>query len=409
MEGQATRKGILPVMATPLSTHAAPTGKPSWDTVTLPKCLGAVLVMQVVLFFSDRYDWFWFNEFKGYSALITVAATAIALLLISAIVLASGFTKARTQFSLATLLLVIPVVAIPCGWFANEIGEARRYRSLFASGRVHAGYAQDYVDRPLVRWLERRLGEEYFRDVTSVFFDEPDPAVLKELARLGQLEYLKLAGDQFTDDDLAYVAQCSRLKSLYIAKTPITDAGMKHLRRLRELEHVDLSGTKITDSGLAELKDSTELRELNLNETRITGAGLEHLQGLTHLVALNLNRTKVDDSGLAQIKGLTQLRYLCLNETPVSDAGLIHLRGLPLTDLFLSSTQIGNSGLAYLADLTELTNLQLSKTKVTDAGLENLMGLKNLQYLVIDQNDLSLEVKESLPKSLPPLCKIISW
>lgn len=406
MEGQATRKGILPVMAMPLTTHAAPTDKPSWDTVTLPKCLGAVLVMQVVLFFSDRYDWFWFNEFKGYSALITVAATAIALLLISAIVLASGFTKARTQFSLATLLLVIPVVAIPCGWFANEIGEARRYRSLFDSNGVGAGYEPDYVDRPLVRWLERRLGMEYFRDVTSLDIRQPDPAVLKELERLGQLEFLRLEGDQFTDDDLAYVAQCSRLKYLYIAKTPITDAGMLHLRRLRELEYVDLSGTKITDTGLAELKDSTELRELNLNETRITGAGLEHLKGLPQLVALYLNGTKLGDSGLAQIEGLTQLRYLCLNETAVSDAGLIHLKGLPLTHLFLSSTQIGDSGLAHLADHTELTYLQLSNAKVTDAGLENLTGLKKLEYLVIDQNDLSSEAKESLPKSLPPLCKI---
>ncbi len=390
----------------PLTTHAAPTDKPSWDTVTLPKCLGAVLVMQVVLFFSDRYDWFWFNEFKGYSALITVAATAIALLLISAIVLASGFTKARTQFSLATLLLVIPVVAIPCGWFANEIGEARRYRSLFASGRVHAGYAQDYVDRPLVRWLERRLGEEYFRDVTYLHLEEPNPAVLAELERLGQLEYLKLVGEQFTDDDLAYVARCSRLQSLSIEKTPITDAGMKHLRGLRELSRVDLGGTKITDLGLAELKDLRELRELNLKDTPITSAGLEHLKGLSQLVVLYLDRTKVDDSGLAHLKDLPQLRALLLNETQVSDVGLTQLRGIPLVHLSLEGTPIGDLGLVQLADQTELIFLKLSKTKITDAGLENLSGLKNLQTLVIDQNDLSSEAKESLPKSLPPLCKI---
>ncbi len=48
------------------------------------KFLWAVLVMQGVLFLGSHYRWFWFNERKGGTVLITVAATAVALLLLVA-------------------------------------------------------------------------------------------------------------------------------------------------------------------------------------------------------------------------------------------------------------------------------------------------------------------------------------
>ena len=35
--------------------------------------------MQGVLFLSTHYRWFWFNEQKGFTVLITVAATVLAL------------------------------------------------------------------------------------------------------------------------------------------------------------------------------------------------------------------------------------------------------------------------------------------------------------------------------------------
>jgi hypothetical protein len=88
---------------------------------TPAKFLFAVLAMQGVLFLSAYYHWFWFNERKGWTVLITVAATAIALLLLVATVLVSRFFKSKLQVSLATLLLTAPVMAIPCGWLAQEI------------------------------------------------------------------------------------------------------------------------------------------------------------------------------------------------------------------------------------------------------------------------------------------------
>jgi hypothetical protein len=67
----------------------------------------------------------------------------------------------------------------------------------------------------------------------------------------------------------------------------------------------------------------TKLETLSLGGTKVTDAGLEHLQGLANLATLNLeNNRGVSDSGLVHLKGLTKLRTLNLGGTKVTDAGV---------------------------------------------------------------------------------------
>src|SRR5262245_7333798 len=117
-------------MAETPRTDAPKRTTPRWHAPTPGKFLFAVLVLQGVLFLSARYRWFWFNEFKGCTVLIAMAATAALLLLLGGWVLVSRFMKTRTQFSLATLLLMVPVAAVPCCWFARELALAQKQKEI---------------------------------------------------------------------------------------------------------------------------------------------------------------------------------------------------------------------------------------------------------------------------------------
>lgn len=97
-----------------------------WYAPTPVKFLLAVLLMQGVLFLSGHFRWFWFNEQRSFTALVAVIASTAAVLLLVSIVLVSRFFKAKAQFGLSTLLLMVLVVAMPFGWWAREVDLARR-------------------------------------------------------------------------------------------------------------------------------------------------------------------------------------------------------------------------------------------------------------------------------------------
>src|SRR5437868_15369750 len=103
-------------------------GKTPWYTPTPAKFLFAVLVMQGVLFLSAHYRWFWFNELKGWTVLLAVAATVIVLMLLAGLVVVSCLFKSKSQFSLATLLLIVPVLGVPLGWLVREMDLAKQQR-----------------------------------------------------------------------------------------------------------------------------------------------------------------------------------------------------------------------------------------------------------------------------------------
>jgi hypothetical protein len=128
-------------------------------------------------------------------------------------------------------------------------------------------------------WLVDFVGLDYFGDVTFV-----------DLVKQG------------SDTDLVQVGNLSRLESLGLNGTSVTDAGLVHLTRL------------------------VDLKELALMRTRITDAGLAHLTGLKNLENLWLNDTQITDAGVGQLKALIRLRQLWLNGSHVTDAGVEELR-----------------------------------------------------------------------------------
>jgi internalin A len=114
-----------------------------------------------------------------------------------------------------------------------------------------------------------------------------------------------------------------------------TDAVIVEVGRLTRLESLSLSGSSVSDAGLAHLKGLTKLSVLELSGTHVTDAGLEHLKGLTNLSELHIDGTEVTDAGLENLKGLTKLTHVVLDGDQITDAGVKELqRALPSLKIF---------------------------------------------------------------------------
>jgi len=293
---------------------AAP--KVSSCRITPARVLIVLLVIESVLWLSDRLQWFAFNRHKGFTLLIAVASVGLAMLVMFFWFLGTLLTRRRLKCSIRCLLLVALVVAIPATWWAMareaSRGQREAVEQICHAGGVINGYDYDHPlgiiiapppAPPGPRWLRKVLGDDLFANVTRV----------------------------------------------------------------------DLSRSEISDAGLEHLKGLAHVRDLVLHDTAVTDAGLEHLKGLTHLRSLYLDDTKVTDTGLQHLQGLTDLEILSLRVTTVGDAGLEHLKGMRrLRKLLLAGTNVSDVGLEHLKGLTELRSLYLAGTNVTQAGAKNL-------------------------------------
>ena len=87
-----------------------------------------LLAVEGLLWLSERFQWFAFNQHAGWTVLIALAGVGVFLLLmLSWYVLALVF-RWRFQFSILWLLVLTLAVALPCSWLAAEIKRARRRR-----------------------------------------------------------------------------------------------------------------------------------------------------------------------------------------------------------------------------------------------------------------------------------------
>lgn len=104
---------------------------------------------------------------------------------------------------------------------------------------------------------------------------------------------------------------------------------LEHLKELTKLRSLSLNGTQVTDVGLEHLKDLNRLGILRLDQTNVKGPGLVNFKELADLRELSLSAADINDAGLQYVNNLTQLKSLVLLGLPdVTDAGLEHLKGL---------------------------------------------------------------------------------
>ena len=125
----------------------------------------------------------------------------------------------------------------------------------------------------------------------------------------------------------------------------------------------------------------------SLTELEATGRDISSLEGLQH--AVNLTFLDVRDNaltGIAPIEGLEGLERLYLNRNPISSRP--SLDSFPnLTELGLESIGIDDTDLPMIAELTKLQFLGLEDNDVSD--ISDLSGLTNLEQLELQDNEVA--------------------
>jgi hypothetical protein len=257
-----------------------------------------LLVVEGLLWLSERFQWFGFNEKKGWTVLIGVAVVGATMLLTLLWFIARLLFRWRFQFSIRPLLVLTIAVAVPCSWLAVDMKAAReQHDSVEALAKMRG-----------------KIFYEWQFDADGNLLPNAQPPGPEWLRNL-------LGGDFFTT-----VVGADLANSVSRLANDVSDAGLAHLARLTQLQWLWLDRTKITDTGLVYLKGLTHLKILYLNDTQITDAGLAHLAGLKQLEALVLDFTQITDAGLVYLAGLPQLQRLELGGTKVTDEGVRKLQ-----------------------------------------------------------------------------------
>jgi len=324
------------------------------------------LAVTGLLYLSDRWQWFGFNEHKGWTVLIAVAAVGVGLLLMLVWFVAALSFRRRFQFGIRTLLMLTVAVALPFSWLANEMQQARRQHEAairlkeLGGESSYSGYSSYEINnaggtasfppevQPAPDWLMRLFGDDFFYDVLSVDLPESvqnPKAALELLHEFPYVTWIDIRGSGITDAHLENLPGLTELEGLVLDGTAVTGAGFAHLREFPALRTLGLARTYVTNSSLASLKDLNQLESIQLKGTEVGDAGLESLRNLHRLKWLGLAQTKVGDAGLGCLERLFNLEILLLDGTEVTDLGLADLRSLDrLQVLHVAGTRVTPDG-----------------------------------------------------------------
>ena len=250
-----------------------------WYRLTPDRLVMVLLVMECLLWLSERFRYFGFNQHKGWTVLIAVAVVGVAMLFMLGWFVVSLVFRWRFQFSIRSLMVLVVIVAIPCSWLAVEIKKAREQQEVVNEIPYVIYDFENHDAEPRPLWVRHLLGDDFFGSPVQANPSTSDTdARLEHISGLSQLEGLRLMDTEITDAGLAHLQGLTKLRWLQLDNTAVTDAGLKHLRGVTGLEYLGLNNTHITDVGLAYLAGLPHLRELNLNFTKVTDGGVKTLQ-----------------------------------------------------------------------------------------------------------------------------------
>jgi WD40 repeat protein len=150
---------------------------------------------------------------------------------------------------------------------------------------------------------------------------------LAHLAALPLLRNLSLSQSKITGTGLSQLHGLAELEDLSLSSSPVTNDGLKELSAFPNLAGLHLGKCpQIGDEGLKTIGKLSKLRTLEIHDTGVTNEGLANLAGLSRLHALGLANTNITDEGLRHLDSLQNLTVLWLNDVDVSDAAVERLR-----------------------------------------------------------------------------------
>ena len=127
--------------------------------VTPGRLLPLLLAVEGLLWLSEHFHWM----SKGWPVVTAIGTVAVFFVLMFLWFLAALVFRLRFQFSILSLLVLPVAVALPCGWLATEMKQARKQREAVegiwkARGNIVYAYAMP----PGPQWFRKLLGENLF-------------------------------------------------------------------------------------------------------------------------------------------------------------------------------------------------------------------------------------------------------
>jgi hypothetical protein len=125
-----------------------------------------------------------------------------------------------------------------------------------------------------------------------------DDAAFGELRRLPSLEHLRIRLANIGDAGMRmYAGGDRKLKILNLPQSSISADGISELAKLSQLQQLRLGGRQLDDRAAEELAKLPALKSLHLIGPSITAQGLKHLAQAPHLTSLYID----DCPGLARV------------------------------------------------------------------------------------------------------------
>lgn len=165
--------------------------------------------------------------------------------------------RGRFQYSLWTLMVLVPLLGTAIGKVGMQMMEAAEDREHIAAKRAL-----------------QRLGAR--------FHAPPGRTRLLDV---------QFGAKRLTDGDLVHLKRLRGVTSLSLKGTGVTDAGMVHVKSLTFLQALSLENTNISDAGLLQLTGLSELEDLWVGGTRITEDGIKRFQAALPEPAIHGSRS----------------------------------------------------------------------------------------------------------------------
>ncbi|KAI3428999.1 uncharacterized protein J3R85_008815 [Psidium guajava] len=286
------------------------------------------------------------------------------------------------------------------------------------------------LDLSRERGLEIPNAENFVRNLTTlreldlsyISISSPFPHVL---ANLSSLKSLKLAECLLHGEFPVSIFQLPNLEVLDISENYDLSGFIPELHWGNRLKSLSLSDTNFSGEIPVSIGNLVFLNELSISGCNISGSLPTSLGNLSELTHLDVSGNKFQGQIPASFANLRQLSSLSLYSTNFS-GGIWHwlVNLAKLTDLDLGDAQLSGPIPSSFGNLTQLVRLYLSSNnlqgEVPNSLLElkdlkqlflggnNLSGtvdlhkMKNLEYLVLDFNNISFvsgaEINATLPK-----------